>query len=382
MRLVIIADLHIHPWRLQSRDGGHDRLMDGLSVLRQSLDLARAESAAWVFAGDMKQPKNVWPQDALTGVHEVLRDKKYENVTKIMVAGNHDAEGVGGSGLAPFKDCADVYEKEFLAIKYGPPNTRFIFAPWNADLSKVRGMVKQEPGAVLIAHGFLQGCMLGTEDTRIAKGTPLADYGDFSVAFFGDVHKGQWRRPADPKGGKQAEWLPYSGIVNNKGRVLVQGRGVWRGEAYYAGSAYPQNWGERDDPPKGALLADLGTGEVWLCPLKSPVYHHLELDEAGLRTFAETSVRQAYAGGFVRVVYTGKPCAALDRARELGDSGEFRSFQLIVRKPERSTARAELHAGMPMPDILRNYVAARPFSDDPRERARALEALTRLVAEP
>ncbi len=89
-----------------------------------------------------------------------------------------------------------------------------------------------------------------------------------------------------------------------------------------------------------------------------------------------------YAGKFVRVVYTGKPCAALDALRGAGDSGEFRSFQLIVRKPERSTARAELHAGMPMPEILRNYAAARPLSDDPRERARALEALTRLVAEP
>jgi len=114
--------------------------------------------------------------------------------------------------------------------------------------------------------------------------------------------------------------------------------------------------------------------------LKSPRYHHLELDEDGLRTFAETSVRQAYAGGFVRVVYAGKPCAALDAARGMGDTGEFRSFQLVIRRVERSTARAEMHAGMPMGEILRNYVAARPPANlDP---ARTLEALMRLVAEP
>ena len=40
-RIVFLADAHVHPWRLQSRDGGHDRLLDGLSAVRQSLQLAR-----------------------------------------------------------------------------------------------------------------------------------------------------------------------------------------------------------------------------------------------------------------------------------------------------------------------------------------------------
>jgi hypothetical protein len=233
---------------------------------------------------------------------------------------------------------------------------------------------------VLVAHGFLAGCGLGTEDTRIAKGAAVADYGDFSVAFFGDVHKGQWRRPADPKAGKPAEWFPYSSVIGSDGRVLVREPGPWRGEAYYAGSPYMQNWGEREDPPKGALLADLETGEVHLCPLKSPGYSHLELDEIGLQTFVDTSTHQAYVGRFVRVVYTGKPCAALDRARELGDTEGFRSFQLVVRRAERSTARVELHAGMAMPDLLRRYVDARPPAD--LDAGKTLLALTRLVAEP
>jgi hypothetical protein len=172
-------------------------------------------------------------------------------------------------------------------------------------------------------------------------------------------------------------WLPYPN--EERDGVKIRGGAPFGGEVFYCGSTYQQNWGERNDPPKGALVVDLATGAVELWPLRSPRYHHLELDEDGLRTFVETSVRQAYAGGFVRVVYTGKPCAALDAARVLGDSNEFRSFQVITRRAERSVARAELHAGMPMGEILRNYIAARPPANlDP---ARALEALTRLVAE-
>jgi hypothetical protein len=149
---------------------------------------------------------------------------------------------------------------------------------------------------------------------------------------------------------------------------------------YYAGSPYQQNWGEREDPPKGALLADLETGEVRLVPLKAPTYHHLELDEDGLRTFVETSVRQAYAGGFVRIVYVGKPCAAFDVTRDMGDSEEFRSFQLVVRRPATSVARADVHAGLPTSELLRRYVDARPPVD--LDAGRTLEALSRLAAEP
>ena len=368
VRLVCVADLHVHPWRLCSRDGGHDRLMDGLSVLRQSLDLARSLGAAWVFAGDIKQPKNVWPQSALTGIHEILRE--FEDVQKVMLAGNHDAWGEGGTGLAPFKDCANIIDTAYLAIEYGPPNTRMIFAPWDADLDAVRKMVKQNPTAGLFAHGFIQGCMIGPEDVRIAKGTPVADYGNFPFAVFGDVHKGQWREPGDPAKGRPAVWRAFEGPE-------VREAGPWGGEVFYTGSTLQQNWGERNDPPKGALIVDLVAGSVMLKELKAPRYHHLELDEAGLRTFVETSARQAYAGGFVRVVYTGKPCKALDESRKFGDGGMFRSFQLVVRRAARSEARAELHAGMPMSEILTNYVAARPPADlDP---ARTLEALTRLA---
>jgi len=375
VKLVCVADVHLHPRKLLSRDGGHDRLMDGLGVLRQSLEVARHLEATWVMAGDFKDPKTSWPQSALTGAHEILR--AYDDVQKIMLAGNHDAEGVGGSGLAPFKDCADVIDKAHLAIEYGPPNTRIVFAPWNADLGEVRKMVAKNPGAILVGHAFLQGCMLGPEDARIAKGVPLEAYGNFSFAVFGDVHKGQWREPGAPFAtannvikARPAIWHAYAG-------AQVREPGPWAGEVFYCGSPYQQNWGERNDPRKGALVVDVATGAVEMHELKAPTFHHLELDEAGLRTFVETSAHQAYEGGFVRIVFTGAPGPILDKAKKIGDA--FRSFQIIPRRPpQKSEVRAELHAGMPMSELLRNYVEARPVPPGV-DKKRTLASLLRLT---
>lgn len=377
MKIVVVADVHLHPWRLQSRDGGYDRLMDGLSVLEQSLDLAEREGALWVMAGDFKQPKTIWPQSALTGAHEILR--RHDKIDKVMVAGNHDARSAdGGTGLAPFRDCAQVIEKTSLGFACNSVPV-FIGMPWDGDKEKMRELQSHYPKLPLVAHGFLAGCMLGTEDTRIAKGARVEEYGDFPVAFFGDVHKGQWRRPADPGRGTPPTWEAYPS-VNARGHecdptLLVRRPGPWAGEVMYAGSPYMQNWGERDDPPKGALLADLATGEVRLVPLRSPRYVHLDVStEADLEAFMAR--RKEYAGDFVRVVYSGPGSMVLGAARQIGE--EFRSYQITVRRPDKSTRRADVHAGMSTPDMLKNYVAARPPAEG-MNAAMTLEAGLRLV---
>jgi hypothetical protein len=354
MKIVVVSDLHVHPYRLCSRDGGVDRLRDGLSCLRQSLELARTKSAAWVFAGDFKGPKTQWPQEALTGSHEILRE--YGDVEKIMLPGNHDARGIGGTGLAPFWDVAHVVE-EAEYVRAG--DATLLCLPWDAP-----PRTDKRADVPIVAHGFLSGCMLGPEDVRIAKGRSVAEYGDFPVAFFGDVHKGQWRHRG--VGGQQT-WYAY------KGEGQVRRPGPWAGEVLYAGSPYPQNWGERDDPPKGALLADLGTGEVTLHVFEAPRFRHFEIaTDHDLEAFVKN--REQYRGDFVRVVYSGPPSMVVKAAENLGD--QFRSFQFIARRVQKTVKRAEIHAGMPVPEIIRNYVAAHPPQGlDPD---RTLEAMVRL----
>lgn len=344
MKLVCLADAHVHPWRLQSRDGGHDRLMDGLSVVRQSLELAKNLGAVWVFAGDMKQPKTFWPQQALTGLHEIFRDYR-RDVQMIMVAGNHDAMGEGGSGLAPFRDCARVVETP-ESVDVGDA-AALVCCPWNGSPTEAAALLETDKvlkGArILIAHGFLSGCMLGPEDTRIAKGTPIEDYGDFDFAVFGDVHKAQWRVPAAPDKGRNATWVEFP----------AEKTVIPRGSVLYCGSPYMQNWGERNDAAKGALVIDLEAQTAELVPLQAPKFVHLDLDYEKADTIVSLD-----GDNFYRVVYHGALCSETDRLRKLG---EFcRSFQFIHRREDQPTKRVEVHAGMSMHDMLRGYMATHP----------------------
>ena len=374
MKIVVTADMHIHPYRQCSRDGGHDRLLDGLSVLRQSLDLARREGAAWVMAGDFKMPKTFWPQSALTGAHEILRE--YDDVPKLMVAGNHDARGVGGSGLAPFKDVADVVETSGIVVL---GDTMFACAPWDADRDRVRKMVNDarnvDEFTPLIAHAFLMGCALGPDDVRLNKGVPVEEYGDFPVAFFGDVHKGQGltRRPAS--------WETYDmddeGPEARDARLLmskIRSKGPWCGEVFYPGSPYPQNWGERNDGEKGVLVADLATGEIWFHIFTAPRFIHVEIVEGQLEEFLDQQEEGEYEQDFLRIVYSGFACPALDHLRDI----KCRSFQLIFRRPVPIESRVEIHAGMNRLEMLTRYVDARALPDG-ADKARALDAGMRLM---
>jgi hypothetical protein len=356
VKLVCIADAHVHPWRLQSRDGGHDRLMDGLGVIAQSLDLAKSLDAAWVFAGDMKQPKTFWPQGALTGLHAIFRD--FPDVKKIMVAGNHDAFVDASSGLAPFKDCATVIEHPQIVWLHDH-EIPLVCCPWNGQPGEAAALLAKQSPRFLIAHGFLQGCMLGPEQTRIAKGIPIESFGEFDFAVFGDVHKAQWRVPAAPDKGRPATWVEFP----------AEKTVIPRGSVLYCGSPYMQNWGERNDAQKGALVIDLSDQTAELVPLKAPKYVHLDLDYD-----KADSVVNMDPDNFYRVVYHGALCSATDKIRALGAT--CRSFQFIHRAEISPAKRVEVHAGMSMRDMMTGYMASRASAC---EQTKLLEAGLRLA---
>ncbi len=352
-KIVVTADVHLHPYRICSRDGGHDRLLDGLSCLRQSLDLARAEKAIWVMLGDFKKPKTLWPQDALTGSLAVLRE--YDDVIKVMLAGNHDARGLDGSGLSPFKNVAHVVEEPSVVVA---GDQMFVCAPWDADRSRVSKILEDARNVgenlPLLAHGFLAGVLLGLEDARLVnKGIPLEEYGLFPVAFFGDIHKGQQLVRAQ---NRPPAWMPLHASAT-AGVAAVRSAGRWRGDVFYPGSPYQQDWGERNDGAKGALLVDLVKGVVQLHILNAPRFHHFEVDADGLAAIDFG----ALFDDFVRVVYTGKPCAALDDLR--GAVDRFRSLEIILRRVRHEETRVNIRAGMGDAELLAKYMEAKPPPD-------------------
>ena len=343
LKIVVTADCHIHPYKLCSHNNGADRLRDGLGVLNWSLQLAERESAVWVMAGDFKQPKTNWPQEALTGAHEILR--RYPDVTKIMVAGNHDAYGLGGSGLAPFRDVASIVEGE--AEQVGD----LLCVPFGADLKAVKPNNNNLP---IIAHAFIKGAFIGPEDFRLpGKGVDLADYGQFPVAFFGDIHKAQVRHASDPLRGRMAYWQP----IESAGTIRT--KGPWRGEVYYPGSPYMQNWGERNDRVKGVLLVDLKTGIVQMMKspnASAPRYVQIEMTEPEA---LPSDLHAAQGNNFVRVL---TPSAKWTQKAIDTKGLTFRWLQIIERRPEVKTAvRTQVHAAMSHEEMIREYMRLRPL---------------------
>jgi hypothetical protein len=292
------------------------------------------------MAGDFKQPKTNWPQEALTGAHEILRE--FGDVRKIMLAGNHDAMGLGGSGLAPFKDVATVIEGEAEQV------SDLLCVPFGADLKAV----KTNKHLPIIAHAFIKGAFLGPEDHRLPdKGVDIADYGPFPVAFFGDIHNAQFRRSADPLQGRTAAWY----TINSAGQVRVPGR--WLSEVYYPGSPYQQNWGERDHV-KGVLLVDTKRGAVDFVPMNAPRFIHVELTDCEI--LPEVLLNASQQSDFVRIITPSSRWtqSALD-ARGL----HFRSMQIIEQKAAavQKAARTVMHAGMDPDELLSGYMKAKPL---------------------
>jgi hypothetical protein len=158
-KYVITADVHVHPFKVCSRNNGAERLRAGLTALYQTLDYARQHHAVWVMAGDFKMPKTNWPQEALTGALEVMRD--FPGVEKVMIAGNHDAMGLGGSGLQPFRDGCEAIIVEGEAEQIGG----MLYVPYGANLKNVK-VNKHLP---MVAHAFIQGAVIGAEDLQLFR---------------------------------------------------------------------------------------------------------------------------------------------------------------------------------------------------------------------
>ena len=95
-RVVIISDLHAHPWSAFATGDGlrNSRLRRSLEVLGTSLQYAADYNLPWLFAGDLVHTAGYALNVVMTEVVHVLR--RFPNVQKVAVWGNHDARGVGG----------------------------------------------------------------------------------------------------------------------------------------------------------------------------------------------------------------------------------------------------------------------------------------------
>lgn len=353
------ADWHLHPWRDCSNDAGADRLADGLHAVRQILEAATARHCPVVFAGDMKQIRGTWPVAVLNGVLALFRE--FHDVQCYAIPGNHDGRTGAQSGLDALNELSNFHLFDTPTIHPAPwgDNERVAYWPWQPTLDTLPEFLKdakRDRARALIAHTFLSGATVGA-DYVVPTGKGAAtlqqfgltpDNPVFEVGFFGDVHRAQ----------------SLGSAVRTP---------AWRSAAFYCGSPLGLNWGETESN-KGALLVDTTTRRVQSLLIQAPRFQVADLTIAASYRAALKGV--AWNGDFVRVLVRpeAKP-AELEAIRQRSGA---RIFQVVVQRAPRTEQRANVHAAMPVGEILAEYVKARPPADG-LDSAVLLEAGKRLL---
>lgn len=100
-RLVVISDIHVHPWSAFAKGTGaaNTRLRSTLDVIRDSLAHAESIGAPWICAGDIVHTAGHTKNIVLNLIIESLNE--FPSVKKIMIWGNHDSRGKGRSRVTP-----------------------------------------------------------------------------------------------------------------------------------------------------------------------------------------------------------------------------------------------------------------------------------------
>lgn len=394
--LVITADLHLHPFKLNSNDGGRDRLRDGLDALDQTLNIARVLGATWIFAGDMKVPRTTWVQEALNGAYEIL--EAYADVDKILLPGNHDGPKLpGGSGLRAF---ASIERTSILELPTLLPAIAPGLAVWPGefDLDALPGWIEEARSAgcvLLLGHGLFEGCLL-SPGIAAPGGLTLSAFGlggespAFRLAVFGDVHRGQIY--------SRGRWVPWDRVFSSEnghqwgrqkwgdpeGNTLHITKGFF-GQIIYPGDPYQQNWGEAGEVPKGVTVIFPETEEISVVPIKAPLYIAQDWTDSTFDAFEEYARNDGEAtweGNFVRLILPdwGSTSMAAAILKDVREHHGVRSFEAIIKRAAKAETRVEVDTSMEADDLLASYLKAKPPQD--LNEKLVLEAGKRLWGKP
>lgn len=364
MRIAHLADQHLgfRQYYRQTSSGINQREQDVATAFRASIDgVLAARPDAVLLAGDLfhtVRPTNaaiVFAFRQLQRVREALPEAPI-----VLIAGNHDTPRSSDSGsiLQLFEELGvDVAYSEARQFVYPRLDLRVVAVPYPALQAEERPSLRPtgtERHRVLLLHGEMEG----------AYPSDLADAPGAAVVTRDQLRPDEWSYVA-------------------LGHYHVQGEVQPR--MWYAGSVEytsPNFWGElreeqrRGREGKGWLLVDLASGTVMPQPIPQarrivdlpPLFGEglaaPELDRL-LRERLE-SLPGGYEDQVIRQLVHGvtrEVGRALDHVALRSIKAKALHYQLDLRRPEAEPRAGVDAAGrrLPLPDLLREYLARRPL---------------------
>lgn len=317
--LIMFSDLHLRP---RERFGGPDFWVKlGLSTIDLANELALESSLPVIFLGDFFHYKDRHPAWLLNVARDRVRVGTERGIEWYFLIGNHDIGSRNASVIDVFGDMRGVTViSSPTVLKIGPPRCAFIpyissteeTADWAEKLCKEADM--------LFLHHGLEGAVtgLGYVFPEGVEGKALEEY---EWVFCGHYHKFQ--------------------------RVFAN--------AYYLGSPYQLDFGEREDKEKGVWLLDSEKGLVRFEVPGSPRFLQFEGDVS----FDVASIEEDLKKAVVKIILkvTRGERASLDipaMRRELADRGAI-STVVETQLEEQAKDRLKVGGKFSWEDVLEKY---------------------------
>ena len=195
MKIVVISDIHLHPWSAFSTGDGasNSRLLQTIKVVEESLKYALKNNAPWICAGDMIHTIGFVDNAVLNIWIKLLRD--YHGVKKFAISGNHDTRGRGG--------ILNENESVLTAFAEADPNFYILdggqVQMWH-DGPTIYGTPatpKGQPihlgpgGDIGLFHGIVEGSITASGYV-LPHSLPLKELQDlYKISIVGDIHHPQ-----------------------------------------------------------------------------------------------------------------------------------------------------------------------------------------------
>jgi len=201
MKFIVCSDIHFHNWPQHStiKNGINSRLEDAMAAFVQMCSYARTNDIKLiVFCGDLFHvPKKIYI-DVYSSVFSLIA--KYDDLTFIMIPGNHDQVDEGGHihSLLPFQYLSNVIvlNESFTSFSdclfWGVPYSESVELTrerlgYAKHWAEVEAPVKAKK--YLLFHHSVDGAMVGPADYRLKSDLKKEDLNvPFDYIFAGHYH--------------------------------------------------------------------------------------------------------------------------------------------------------------------------------------------------